>query len=192
MHKTIKRIGMLACLFIGITATAQVEGQSFCDDFPSEEWFPLDIQNKTILWSNTYYIEEYIGDKTINRKDYKGFSQSWENGNIDTLYFRKEKQVTYQYEECCNQETVRFNAKFKKGEVWNSVKNDTKYTLLTYHGSLKTPFCNYEDLMVLQAEINGTLFHFYYKQGYGYVGATIDKNIISAASPVSVDKLKQN
>jgi len=55
----------------------------------------------------------------------------------------------------------------------------TKYMITSYKGDLKTPYCSYKDLMVIEAYLQDGLYQFYYKKGHGYVGATKDGELLS-------------
>lgn len=163
---------------------SQSVGQTFCGEFDNPSYFPIEITKKKLLWGNTYYFEELAAEKEINNKTYIEFTQTWQSGDVQKLYLREENGVIYQYEECCESETVRFDPKLEEGDVWMTADGKSKYTLLSYKGTLKTPFCDYKDLMVIKAEFVNTSFIFYYKKGYGYIGATdIEDNLISCASP---------
>lgn len=174
----------LFALMISSSLFSQTEGQNFCDVFVSEDYFPLDIKKKKIVWYDTYYYEEMIGVKDINNKKYTEYIQRWKGGNIDTLFLREENGVFYQYEEDFNGETIRFDVKFKKRKRWETIDKKVKYVVKSFKGKLSTPYCEYENLLVIEAELSLETYKFYYKKGYGFIGATINKNdLISYVSP---------
>lgn len=123
------------------------------------------------------------GTKELNGKTYFEYLQKWESGNTEILYLREEDGVVYQYEECCEKETIRYNSKFKKGQTWKTASGQGEYKILTYKGSLKTPFCEYKNLMAIEAALKNGTFMFYYLKGHGYIGATVDENLISCVTP---------
>ncbi|WP_053990628.1 hypothetical protein [Mangrovimonas sp. TPBH4] len=181
MKKTFT-LGLTA--FLSFNAFAQLkEGQNFCDENKDGSYFPLVLQEKKILWSNTRYTETRSGTKMLNGQEYIAFLQTWEGHAPDTLYLREEKGVVYQYETCCLEETVRFDDKFKKGQTWKTADGLGEYTILSFKGTLKTPICEYKNLLVIEAKLQSGNFKFYYLKGHGYVGATVDDKIISCVTP---------
>ncbi len=159
------------------------EGQNFCDENKDGSYFPLVIKEKKFFWADTHYVETKNGTKELNGKTYFEYLQKWESGNTEKLYLREEDGVIYQYEECCENETIRYNAKFKKGHNWKTASGEGEYTILTYNGTLKTPLCNYKNLMVIEANLKNGTFKFYYLKGLGYVGATVNDKLISCVTP---------
>ncbi len=179
-----KLILLSLALIICFQLSAQKEGQEFCSEYESKNYFPLSISKKKLHWYNAFYFEKVIGKKKINGKEYIEYSQNWKDGDIDSLFLREENGIVYQYEECCNSETVRFNSKFKKGNTWKTADEKTTYTIESLNGTLETPYCNYKNLLVIKGEFIGVTYNFYYKKGYGYVGATnINNDLISWVSP---------
>jgi len=169
-------------LFFAVS-TAQNEGQLFCEEDPSGSLFPLNIAKKKLVWQNTYYYETLLGKKTIKNNEYTAIEQAWENGSKDTMYFRKDNENVVMFEECCKEETLRYSNNLPIGESWKNADKLVTYTVLSYSGTLKTPYCEYENLMVLKASFENGTFLFYYLKGHGYVGATINGNLISFESP---------
>lgn len=178
-----KIICTLFILILSSTVYSQKEGQEFCEANAEDSYFPLTIKTKKLLWGNTYYFEKIVGTKKINDKEYIEFTQNWEDGSSNLLYLREEGGIVYQYEEGLNAETIRANKSFKEGHTWQTADFKTIYTMETLKGSLKTPYCNYKNLMVIKSQSNNFSFKFYYKKGYGYIGATKDGKLISCATP---------
>jgi hypothetical protein len=163
---------------------SQSEGQNFCSEFESDHYFPLDIHKKKLTWYDLSYFESKTSVKILNGKEYTSFAQEWNSGETDYLYLREENGIIYQYEKCCDIETIRYDPKLKINESWFTADKKTKYTITTKNATLRTPYCNYRNLMVIKAEMSNVTFKFYYKKGYGYIGATDnDNNLISFASP---------
>tara|TARA_R110002050_G_scaffold157357_1_gene285936 strand:+ start:28070 stop:28627 length:558 start_codon:yes stop_codon:yes gene_type:complete len=174
----------LLLLLISMQSFAQYyTGQRFCDELPEKSYFPLDIHEKKILWSNTHYTETNNGTKELNGKTYIEFIQKWKANDSYKSHLREENGVIYQYEECCEEETIRFSEKFKKGYSWKTADGLGEYTILTFIGKLKTPFCDYKNLMVIEAKLKSGDFNFYYQRGHGYVGATVNNEVISCETP---------
>lgn len=178
-----KKLILISFLLSSILSFSQKEGQSFCDGENSETYFPISISKKKIIWQNTFYFEANTGTKTINGKTYTVFDQIWENKERYTLYLREENGQILQYEDCCDEETIRFDSNYKKGDTWKSADKNVTYTIESLTGTLKTPYCEYKNLLVLKSEFTNGTFTFYYLKGYGYVGATINNQLISFASP---------
>ncbi|GAB5399284.1 MAG: hypothetical protein Aureis2KO_08690 [Aureisphaera sp.] len=175
---------LILLLFISCTSYAQfVEGQGFCIASEDKSYFPLGLNEKKIFWADTHYTETKLGTQEIEGKIYVTFQQKWKNNATDALYLREENGVVYQYEDCCETETVRFNPNFKVGHVWKTADGMGTYEVITYDGKFKTPFCNYENLMVIKATLQGGTFEFYYQRGHGYVGASVNNQIISCVTP---------
>ena len=186
----IKQISIVLCLLINTIAYSQLkEGQTFCTATKDGSYFPLTKNEKIIYWSDTYYIETKSGIKNINGKLYQEFKQTWEGDNISTFYLREENGVVYQYEECCEEETIRYDKNFKKGHTWKTAEGMSEYTIISYEGKLNTPFCKYDNLLVVEAKITNGIFNFYYSKGHGYIGATKEGKILSCAAPsLSLEK----
>lgn len=163
------------------------EGQDFCSQNKNGEYFPLSIQKKKIFWKDTYYIETINGKKVIKGKEYIEIKQEWENKNVDFIHLREENNIIYESDECCENETIRFNKNFKVGDKWMKADNTMEYEIISFKGELITPYCEYKNLLVIQAKIASNTFEFYYLKGVGYVGATINlkgkQKLISRITP---------
>lgn len=174
---------LLGLLVMTSFSYAQKEGQTFCEAYAEDSYFPLSITVKKILWQNTYYSEKNVGTKIKKGKEYIEYAQNWKSGNTEYLYLREENGIVYQYEECCETETVRFDPSFKEGHTWKTADNLSSYTIETRNGNLDTPFCNYKNLVVISFKADAFACKFYYKKGYGYIGATMEETLISCATP---------
>lgn len=160
------------------------EGEGFCETKENESYFPIDISIKKFFWGTSHYSEELIGKKKFNGKTYIEFKQTWKEGNSDLLYLRTEKGVIYAYNEELKKEQVRYDSSFKVGYTWKTLDGNTSYTIMSYKGKLKTPFCEYENLLVIKAVLKEDSFLFYYLRGKGYIGATtLDEELISCMTP---------
>lgn len=162
---------------------SQQEGQGFCEGLKRGNYFPLDIKSKKIVWYETYYYERLIGTKIFNDKTYFEFEQEWKEGQKDYLFLREEDDVVFQYEECCQEETVRFGNKIRKESAWVSISGEFEYKLKSDKQKLKTPYCEYKDLMVIEAKYKNNIFEFYYQRGLGYIGAKENGKLISFIVP---------
>lgn len=178
-----KTLTLFLTLYSCITFSQIGEGQYFCQASKDGSFFPLTINKKKILWRNTFYFEIKNETKVINGKTYVEFKQEWNKGNSDLIYFREENGVVYQYDSCCENETVRYDSKFEIGDVWKTADGKSEYRIITYDGKLKTPYCEYQNLLVIEAKVNYGAFHFYYFKGHGYIGATQDGKLISCVTP---------
>ena len=179
-----KSLVLILSLLAVIETFSQIkEGQNFCDQTKDGSYFPLVLNEKKFFWEETHYVETKNGTKELNGKTYIEYLQKWKGGTTSTLYLREKNGVVYQYEECCKQETIRYDEKFKKGHTWKTADNLGQYKILTFKGTLKTPFCEYKNLMVIQADLKNGTFKFYYLKGHGYIGATINDKIISCVTP---------
>lgn len=179
-----KKLGFILIFVITQTMYCQLfEGQGFCEKNENGSYFPLSIEKKKILWGKSFYFETITGSKKINGKEYIELKQEWEDKKFSLLYLREENGVVFQYEECCENETVRFDQSFKKGTKWTNIDSSAKYKIVNFNGKLKTPYCNYKNLLVVEATLKSGTFIFYYLQGQGYIGATKDDQLISCVTP---------
>ncbi len=179
-----KQLLSLLLIFFCFAASAQKEGEIFCDVFVSDSFFPLDYKKKKIIWGNTHYFEEISGQGMFDGVQYIAFTQVWETGMENTLFLREENGITYQYYENTGEEIIRLDTNLKKGQSWEAKAIGTTYTVLSTKGKLKTPFCTYKKLIVLKTEYRDATYIWYYKKGQGYVGATdTKKNLISYLTP---------
>lgn len=174
---------LFLAFFTSVTYSQLFEGQKFCEESKDESFFPLLIYKKKILWKNTFYFEIKSETKILNGKTYTAFKQEWDKDSTDLLYLREENGIVYQYDQCCENETVRYNPQFKTGHTWKSVNNKNEYHILTYDGKLRTPYCEYQNLLVITAKMTYGTYNFYYLKGHGYIGATQDDKLISCVSP---------
>ncbi|WP_452223469.1 hypothetical protein [Lacinutrix chionoecetis] len=156
--------------------------QNFCENNISQDYFPLTIEKKTIHFGSHQYVEFISGSRYINGKKYIEYTQKWQAGHEIKMYLRKEKGKILQYEKCCDEDSVRFDNSFKKGDSWMTSDSKTFYTILSYEGVLETPICNYKNLLVIKTELSNGIYQFYYKKGYGYIGATQNEKLISYVS----------
>lgn len=168
---------------ISASTVAQSEGQSFCDGDASAPFFSLHTGKKYVVWQNTYYIEQQIGSKILNGKDYIEYEQSWENGSISLIYLREDSGTVYQFEECCDKDTVRLPNKIEQGTTWETADNQATYEVLSQSEELKTPLCDYKNLLAIKSTFKNGTFTFYYQKGYGYVGCTVNGELISYVTP---------
>lgn len=178
------KILLLLFVFVNTVTYSQIsEGQNFCLETKDGSYFPLSINQKKLIWANTSYTETKGESKVINGKTYTKFIQDWGNNNIDKLYLREENGVVYEYEESYKNETIRYDKKFENGHTWKRADNKGEYKIISYNGTLKTPYCEYKGLMVLDSKVEYGSFNFYYLKGYGYIGATKDGKLISWMTP---------
>lgn len=180
-----KKLLVFILILTTLNCFAQLEeGEGFCETKKNESYFPLDISVKKFYWGISHYTETRLGKKKFNGKTYIEFKQTWKEGNSDLTYFREEKGVVYEYRVKENKENVRYDAAFKVGHSWKTFDKNTTYTIVSYNGKLKTPYCEYKNLMVMKAELKNETFLFYYQRGKGYIGAKYsDKKLISCITP---------
>ncbi len=155
----------------------------FEKEIKKNTYFPLANNTKKIAWKNTFYHEKIENVKTFNGKEYIACFEEWESGRVKKIYLREEDGLVLQYEACCTMETIRFNEDYKKGESWESANKKIKYKIITYLGKLKTPYKNYNNLLVIRKIYGRSVYDFYYKKKYGYVGATKRGVLISYVIP---------
>lgn len=180
-----KTLIILLVILSNLGVYSQSEGQGFCDEYDNPSYFPLDIEKKRIVWGKTYYFEEAIKWQDIDSLEYLAFTQTWENGDIDTIYLREENGAVYQYREICTKDMIRFNPSFNIGDSYNVCDNEEQtFTIISDKGKLKTPYCSYKNLYVVKSESPRGTVKFYYQKGYGYVGGTNeDGALISYVTP---------
>lgn len=172
-----KKIFIILVSLLAFKGYSQLkEGQNFCSQNEGGEYFSLSINKKKIFWKNTYYIETINGKKIINGKEYTEIKQEWENKTVDLMHLREENNIVYELDDCCENETIRFNKNFKVGDKWMKVDNTMEYEIISFTGELVTPYCEYKNLLIIQAKIASNTFKFYYLKGIGYVGATVNTN----------------
>ncbi|WP_452219662.1 hypothetical protein [Lacinutrix salivirga] len=178
-----KNLLILLTITFSLHVFSQKEGQLFCEGDPTEGYFPLLKSKKYIIWDNTYYIEEHLGEKTLEGKLYTAYSQTWEAGNVANMFLREEDNAIYQYEANNTPETLRLPKKVKKGNFWKTPDGLLTYKITSIKGTLKTPVCEYKNLLVLKSTFTNGTYTFYYQKGYGYVGATQNDTLISFVVP---------
>ncbi|MCF4100051.1 hypothetical protein L1I30_00085 [Gillisia sp. M10.2A] len=176
---------LLKCaLILFFIPSYQIEAQSICTDITSGQYFPLNIKKKKIIWNDTYYFETLIDTVEIQNKIYTEFIKEWENGNTETIFIRYEDGMVRKFEKCCEYDTTILPVEIEEGAVWLNADYKLKHEILSLAGTLKTPFCNYKNLLVVEVltrDFKG--YNYYYKKGYGYVGATKNGKLVSYLSP---------
>lgn len=173
-------------IFLSHISYSQIsEGQKFCEETKDGPYFPILEYNfnKKIFWYKTFYKETREGMKVIDGKTYYEFKQEWQDKNISTLYLREENGVVYQYEESLKKETIRYDPKYTEGYFWKSADRKDCYKIISYHGELRTPYCEYKNLLVIEANVSFGKFKFYYLKGHGYIGATKNDKLVSCLTP---------
>ena len=100
---------------------------------------------------------------------------SIENGQTGNLQVK--------FENGFENETIRFDSQFEINHSWENADKTAVYTILSYNGKLKPPYCNYENLLIIEAKYKSVIFKFYYLKGLGYIGATKNNQLISYITP---------
>lgn len=178
-----KAIFIIFLLITNFTFSQINEGQNFCTPTKDGEYFPLSIDKKRILWQDKSYFETKNDSVSINGKIYIEYLQDWGENNVSKIYLREENGTVYQYKEESKKETIRFDKSFKKGHTWKTADGKCEYKIISFKGKLETPFCKYENLLIIRAKFETVTFNFYYLKGHGYVGATVKDKIMSCVSP---------
>ena len=175
----------LICIFLfQFGSLAQVPGQSFCDGTSNGSYFPLTIKSKKIIWYGTTYTEVKRDTITIAGKVYTTYDQNWADGTTSQLYFREKNGIVYQYEMEHKTEFVRYDPSYKKGRKWKGVGSFASFKVMSMNETLQTPICKYENLMMIKGTYStGDTYNFYYLKGFGYVGASNKKGLVSFVSP---------
>lgn len=184
-----KNLIIIIVLIISNNVHSQKEGQLFCEGDPTQGYMPLLKSKKHIIWSNTFYTEANLGEEILNGKKYNKYSQTWETGEIEHLFLREENQIILQYEEEEKAETVRLPKSIKVGKTWKTQDGQLTYKILSIKAKLKTPVCEYTNLLALKSSFKNGSFTFYYQKGYGYIGATQNGEIISFVVPYILEEL---
>jgi hypothetical protein len=174
---------ILIFTLFSIKSFSQKEGQIFCEGDKSEPYFMLWQGKKNIIWQNTFYKEDFVGFKTINNIEYLEYKQTWENGDVSELYLREEKGIVFQYESCCEKETMRMPKNPEVGMTWKTADKLASYKIISLNTSLDTKVCNYKNLLQIKLITSNIVFDFYYLKGFGYVGAKVNKELISFVVP---------
>lgn len=177
----------LASLLLIITGYSQSNSSlDICTEVDSASYFPTEIACKKITWNDTYYTETMIGKTNLDGKEYIIYEQKWKGSSSNELLIREKKGVVYQYDGN-GSETIRYSPNFEKGHTCKTSDDTYIYNLKTFKGKLKTPFCKYKNLMILETSVELMIgdkieyghYNFYYQKGIGYVGATQSGKLIS-------------
>ncbi len=155
-------------------------GQSdFCDKSFGESYFPLEIGfKKNITWGNAFYVEKVTEKKEIYGKEYYMYVQDFGNGTVYDLLLRNQNDTIYMYDEVKKKDNILLIAIPEKGIKWETGKIDQ------IEGSFETPYCNYENLLVVENKYsNGAKETRYYKKGLGLVAITGNKGIKGICLP---------
>jgi len=151
----------------------------FCNKNFGESYFPLEIGfEKNITWGNSLYIEKITEKIEIDGNEYFKYVQDFRNGTVYDLLLRNQNDTIYMYNEKLKKENILLIAKPEKGIKWSSGKIDD------INGSFETPYCNYENLLVVENKYsNGEKETRYYKKGLGLIAITNRKGIKGICLP---------
>lgn len=155
-------------------------GQSeFCDKSFGESYFPLSIGfEKHITWGDAFYVEKVTEKIEIDGKEYYKYEQDFGKGTIYDLLLRNQNDTIYMYNEVKKKDNILLIAIPEKGASWDTGK------IAEINGSFETPYCNYENLIVVENKYsNGTKEKRYYKKGLGLVAITNKKGIKGICLP---------
>jgi len=155
-------------------------GQSyFCNKSFGNSYFPLEIGfEKNITWGGSFYVESIKEKTEIDGKEYFKYNQDFGNGKAYELLLRNQNDTIYFFNEKKKEEIVFLIAKPEKGIKWGAGK------IIEIDGSFETPYCNYENLLVVENKYsNGEKDKRYYKQGLGLVAITNKKGINGICLP---------
>ena len=155
-------------------------GQSeFCDKSFGESYFPLEIGfEKYISWGSALYVERVTEKIDVDGKEYYKYEQDFRNGTIYDLLLRNQNDTIFMYNEVKKTESILLIARPQKGINWNTGK------VAEIDGTFETPYCNYENLIVVENKYsNGEKEKRYYKKGLGLVAITNKKGIKGICLP---------
>lgn len=171
-----KKTTIFILLILPIFGFAQSD---FCEKNFGESYFPLEIGfEKNITWGNSFYIEKITEKIEIDGKEYYKYEQDFRNGTVYDLLLRNQNDTIYMYNEKLEKENILLIAIPEKGIKWKSGKIDK------IDGSFETPYCNYENLLVVENKYsNGAKETRYYKKGLGLVAITNKKGIKGICLP---------
>jgi hypothetical protein len=171
-----KRITILLLAILPILTFGQSE---FCDKSFGDSYFPLEIGfEKHITWGNAFYVEKVTEKKEIDGIEYFKYEQDFRNGTIYDLLLRNQNDTIFMYNEVKKKDQILLIAKPQKGIKWETGK------IAEIDGSFETPYCNYENLIVVENKYsNGTKEKRYYKKGLGLVAITSKKGIKGICLP---------
>ena len=164
---------LLVCPLLGF-------GQSdFCNKSFGNSYFPLEIGfEKNITWGSSFYVESIKEKMEIDGKEYFKYNQDFGKGKAYELLLRNQNDTIYLFNEKNKKEIVFLIVKPKKGTKWGAGK------IVEIDGSFETPYCNYENLLVIESKYsNGEKDKRYYKQGLGLVAITSKKVINGICLP---------
>lgn len=166
----------LVLLLLPFLAVAQ---SAFCDKNFGESYFPLEIGfEKNITWGNAFYVEKVTEKIEIDGKTYYKYVQDFGNGKSYDLILRNQNDTIYMYNEVKKTNNILLIAKPEKGIKWKNGIIDQ------IDGSFETPYCNYENLLVVANKYpDGTKEKRYYKKGLGLVAITSKKGIVGVCLP---------
>jgi hypothetical protein len=155
-------------------------GQSeFCEKKFGESFFPLEIGfEKMITWGSSIYVEKITEKIKINGIEYFKYVQDFRNGTVYNLLLRNQNDTIFNYNKKKKTENILLIAKPIKGIKWKNSK------IKEIDGSFETPYCNYENLLVIENKnSDGTKTKRYYKKGLGLVAITGKKGIKGICLP---------
>lgn len=156
--------------------------QEYCDSLISESFFPLkEGLVKKLKWESTYYVEKVHQETAINGKKYFMLTQTWESGDVDTMYQRIGTDGVYEYHQGTKREFLRMPSDPAINKTWCNYDSTVFYKIVDKAAHLKSKYCDFDSLLVLKVTYKDskTSFLFYYRYGLGYVGGKTENRINS-------------
>lgn len=185
---------LIIALFLFNHSLLQAQN-SICYENSEGLFWPVNAGLKHHYYSvNDSYVSSFEGDSLeINGKFYLIQTKLFSSGKISKSYWREENGEVFNFNESKGYETVEFPQIQKKGIKWQDPEGIWKYEILNLNSTYSTPYCEFKDLLEVQA-INSTqldrVYKLYYKRGIGMVGLNINDQPNTFIIPPSTVKEK--
>lgn len=179
-------------IFFKILLFAQ---NSICFENTKGPFWPIEAGLKINYFSNNdSYFSTFEGDSLeLNGKFYMIQTKVFSSGKISTTYWREENGAVYNFNKEKGYETVELPLVQKKGTKWQDPEAIWSYEIINQNSTYSTPYCEFKDLLEVQA-INSTqldrVYKLYYKRGIGMVGLNINDQPNTFIIPLSTVKEK--
>lgn len=156
---------------------------SICNNENKGLYWPLTINIKKHYFSNYgNYTVIYTSEKLIVAgRTYIKEVTSNEDNTIETLYLREENGNIYVYDTIKKIEFLEFSNNTTPGYSWKKYDGTWLYTIIDTSATLKTPYCDYNNILNVKAEPQGKLkkdyssyYNLFYNRGIGLVAIEIN------------------
>jgi TonB family protein len=174
-------IKMLILITISLVLSHQLicAQSDICDENTKGVYWPVKTSVKRYYSSPHGTSVEYFNGDSLNANGktyYKSITES-KGAETKTTYLREENGDVYIYDAENKIEFLELSGNITPGYTWEKFDKSWKYTVIDTTSKIRTPYCEYKNLLNIKAEPIGETaekysdyYNLYYKRGVGLAG----------------------